>query len=51
MHNEGGRTHLTYESFADEGDAAVAAGDLPTAAPQGRLESAWAWRSGVRRAS
>jgi hypothetical protein len=39
-HNDGDKMHLTDESFADKGDAAVAASDLLTAAREGRLESA-----------
>jgi hypothetical protein len=39
-HNEGDKMHLTDESFADKGDAAVAASDLLTAAREGRLEKA-----------
>jgi hypothetical protein len=36
-HNEGDKMHLTDESFAEKGDAAVAASDLLTAARAGKL--------------
>ena len=39
-HNDGDRMHLTEESFADKGDAAVAASDLLDAARTGKLKSA-----------
>jgi len=39
-HNDGDQMHLTNESYADKGDAAVAASDLLTAARHGKLESA-----------
>ena len=39
-HNERDLMHLTDESYADKGDAAVAASDLLTAARHGKLESA-----------
>jgi hypothetical protein len=39
-HNERDQMHLTDETYADKGDAAVAASDLLTAAREGRLESA-----------
>ncbi len=39
-HNEMDKMHLTDESFADKGDAAVAASDLLTAAREGKLKTA-----------
>jgi hypothetical protein len=39
-HNERDRMHLTDESYADKGEAAVAASDLLTAAREGKLNTA-----------
>ncbi|HEX2377305.1 MAG TPA: hypothetical protein VHI30_07085 [Gaiellales bacterium] len=39
-HNDMDKMHLTPESFAEKGDAAVAASDLLEAARSGKLETA-----------
>ena len=38
--NDGDQMHLTDQSFADKGDATVAASDLLNAARHGKLKSA-----------